>query len=110
MKSLNIILLCMMLLIQGISQSYAAQMMTAGATALPTTTMVDMPCHEVADDSAMTMNDCCDQDCQCHVMASAMAMNALIFAHGPSSGTVSYFKASFVSSALKSLYRPPIIA
>ncbi|MGR6872333.1 hypothetical protein ACU6U9_08505 [Pseudomonas sp. HK3] len=110
MKSLNITLLCMMLLIQGISQSYASQMMSASATTPSKMLMDNMPCHDATIDSAMTMSDCCDENCQCHAMASAMFINTLTFAHVSSSSSVHFYKASSFSSFLKSLYRPPIIA
>jgi hypothetical protein len=112
MKTLNIIMLCLLLLIQGIGQSYGSQMMSAKATTLAPemSSMSHMPCHEVADNAPVTMNDCCDQDCQCHTLASAMLMSAFVFASTPSSPTLSYFKSSFFSYSLKSLYRPPIFA
>lgn len=112
MKTLNIIMLCLLLLIQGISQSYAAQMMSANATQLAPamTSMSDMPCHEMNDTARVTVSDCCDQDCQCHTMASAMFMSVLYFGRAPSVATVARFKPSFVSLHSKSLYRPPIFA
>lgn len=104
-------MLCLLLLIQGISQSYAAQMMAASATQpAAMAKMNDMPCHNDSDTAPVTVNDCCDQDCQCHTLASAMLMSALVFAHAPSVSTVVRFKPSFVSFHSKSLYRPPIFA
>ena len=112
MKLFNIIMLCLLLLIQGISQSYAAQMMSANATRLSPVmaSMSEMPCHEIDNGARVTVNDCCDQDCQCHALASAMLMSAFVFASSPSVPTRSHFKPSFVSFHSKSLYRPPIFA
>ena len=109
MKPLNIIMLCMLLLIQGISQGYAAQMMSANSTSLPQV-MNEMPCHEIENAGVSRVNDCCDQDCQCHTMASALIMSAFTLNSGPSVATVTRFKPSFVSYYSKSLYRPPIFA
>ena len=110
MKSRYIILLCIMLLIQGISQAYTAQMMTANATQPPQPMMAQMPCHDMAGNMAMTMDNCCDQDCQCQMMASAMVMSGMVLDHKPdASDFVNYASSSF-SAYANNLYRPPITA
>jgi hypothetical protein len=103
-------MLCVMLLIQGIGQSYAAQMMTAKATTLVPAPMLQMPCHEVNTDSSATMSDCCDQDCQCQMMASVMIMSAIALPIRPKPSVVSEYTTSFFSAHSNNLYRPPILA
>lgn len=110
MKPLHIIMLCVILLIQGISQSYAAQMMTAKVTTLAPASMMDMPCHEMSTDNSATMNDCYDQGCQCQMMASAMIMNVIALPVRPKPSVVSGYIISFYSTHSKNLYRPPILA
>lgn len=110
MKPLYIIMLCVMLLIQGIGQSYAAQMMTAQATAPVVGSMDVMPCHETQPQASVIVNDCCGQDCQCDMLTCAMIMSlAILHNKAPSHQATHYLPASFTAIA-SNLYRPPISA
>jgi hypothetical protein len=114
MKPVHIIMLCVTLLIQGISQSYAAQMMTAQATKSAVETAHKMPCHDMPSpmqvDTQTAMNDCCDQDCQCDMLTCAMIINTLTAHNRGTSEHVVHRPYSFFTPLTGNLYRPPISA
>lgn len=107
MKPLHITLLCVMLLMQGIGQSYAATMMV-GMETLEAPEIMDMPCHENTQQAKM--DNCCEQDCQCHFLFSATHHAQLEFSHIKPSTEHTFYAYSITEKALASLYRPPIFA
>jgi len=107
MKPIHITLLCVILLMQGIGQSYAATMMM-GIPAPESSQMMDMPCHQT--DKQVAMDNCCEQDCHCHFLMSATHHAQLEFSHIKPSAEFTQYAYFFSEKALTSLYRPPIFA
>jgi len=114
MKAIKITMLCLLVLIQGISQSYAAQMMVNMSTLnmAEQHDMSDMPCHQSAEssDQASMMQDCCDQDCQCHFLFSAMTQSGFAFNGVKPSALFEQANQPLLSYTSQNLYRPPIFA
>ncbi|GAA6135989.1 hypothetical protein NBRC116188_27790 [Oceaniserpentilla sp. 4NH20-0058] len=115
MNAIKITLLCMLVLIQGISQSYAAQMMMnmsiqSSMDAQPE--MSDMPCHQAtnASESDKQMQDCCEQDCQCHFLFSAMTQHGFVAKAVKPTALFAEADQTFLSYTSQNLYRPPIFA
>lgn len=113
MKSTHLVILCVLLVLQGISQSYAAQMMSAKATAQMDTMVMDqaMPCHGQAEETQpKAMDDCCDQDCQCHFVSSAMSQHSFHWQAFKTPHPDHGYQPALLVTSLSNLYRPPISA
>ena len=113
MKSTHLVMLCILLVLQGISQSYAAQMMSAKATASVDTQVMEheMPCHSEPDSAqSYAMDDCCDQDCQCHFMGTAMSQHSFHWQAFKTPHPLQIYAPTPLLISLSNLYRPPIFA
>lgn len=110
MKSIHMVVLCLTLLIQGISQSYAAQMMTAMTTSQHDASMQDMPCHENTVQQMVATDDCCDHDCECDFLSTAMTSQGFKFAKAPAVSLLTEHFYPLITLQTNHLYRPPIFA
>lgn len=116
MKAIKITMLCLLVLIQGISQSYAAQMMAnmSMSNISEQQDMRDMPCHQASQSTSepqsVVMNDCCEQDCQCHFLFSAMTQRGFSFQAVQPSNLFDLSHQGLFSHTAQNLYRPPIFA
>ena len=114
MKAIKITMLCLLVLIQGVSQSYAAQMMANMSTMNMTEQqdISDMPCHQFAgtQDQTSITPECCDQDCQCHFLFSAMTQSGFAFNGVKPSVFFEQTNQTLFSHTSQNLYRPPIFA